>query len=135
MTEIAVRLREWHTLGPDDPQAALRGVRLDGSEARALARRRAQARVIDLVELYDSVRVRAMAHVGRIHLGGLTITIEPKIGSAQLLELFRYTYGRRNVQLLETAEFATTGVLLQDPVLSFLPRWVIWPATAWRCAM
>ena len=118
MSETRVHLREWQTLGPEDPR--LRGVHLAGDDARALARRLAKSRIVEVVDLYDGIRVRALAHVGRIQLGGLIITIEPKIGSGQLLELLRYTYGLRNLQLFDVTGFATTGQLLQDLICAQL---------------
>jgi 5-methylcytosine-specific restriction enzyme subunit McrC len=116
-----VRLREWESLGPNDPAGLeLRGVRLDSDEARRLALGLAKAGVIEVVELFDGVQVRARAHVGRIELGGLVITVEPKIGSGELLELLRYAYGLRNLRLFDETAFATTGQLLQDLIAAQL---------------
>ena len=120
MCETRVNLREWQTLGPEDRQAMLRGVHLDGNDARAFARRLTESGIVEIVELYNGIRVRALAHVGRIHVGELVITIEPKIGSGQLLELLRYTYGLRNLRLFDSAGFATTGQLLQDLICAQL---------------
>ncbi|MEO7327321.1 MAG: restriction endonuclease, partial [Minicystis sp.] len=118
MTNVQVELREWQTVGPEQPGfGVLRGLRLDSSEARALARRLTEARVIEVVELYDGIRIGAFAHVGRVQLGSLTITIEPKLGTAELLELLRYAYGLRDLRLFEPARFATTGRLLQDLIV------------------
>jgi 5-methylcytosine-specific restriction enzyme subunit McrC len=58
--------------------------------------------------------VQAVAHVGRIQLGDILITVEPKIGTSELLELLRYAYGLRNLRLFEETGFAHTGELLQD---------------------
>lgn len=120
MSVTRVSLREWQTLGPEDPEAILRGVHLGGSDASALARRLTESRIVEILDLKDGIRVRALAHVGRIQLGGLVLTIEPKIGSGQLLELLRYTYGLRDLQLFDKAEFATTGQLLQDLICAQL---------------
>ncbi len=121
MNEIHVRLHEWQSIGPGDPGGAkLCGARLGGDEPRRLAERLAGARVIEVVELFDGIQIRARAHVGRIQLGGLVVTIEPKLGSADLLELLRYVYGLRNLKLFDTTDFATTGQLLQDLVAAQL---------------
>ena len=120
MSGTRVHLREWQSLGPEDPQSGLRGVHLAGNDARALARRLTESGIVEIVDLNDGIRVRALAHVGRIHVGGLVITIEPKIGSGQLLELLRYTYGLRNLQLFDITRFATTGQLLQDLICAQL---------------
>lgn len=118
MSETHVRLLEWQPLGPEDSR--LRGVHLAGNDARALAGRLTKSRIVEIVDLYDGIRVRALAHVGRIHVGGLVITIEPKIGSAQLLELLRYTYSLHNLELFDITGFATGGELLQDLICAQL---------------
>jgi 5-methylcytosine-specific restriction enzyme subunit McrC len=119
--ETHVRLHEWQSVGPDDPGGVeLRGARLGGDEPRRLAKRLTEAGVVEVLELFDGVRVRARAHVGRIQLGDLIITIEPKVGGAELLALFRYAYGLRNLKLFDKTNFATAGHLLQDLIAAQL---------------
>ena len=121
MSRIHVRIREWKTVGPDDPsQPELRGATLGDSNARALAARLTAAGVVEVTELRAGLRIAAFAHVGRIQLGTLTITIEPKIGSTDLLRLLRYAYGLRNLRLLDAAGFSTAGDLLQDLIAAQL---------------
>jgi len=112
VTGVHIRLREWEEAGPEIPD--LRGANLEGRAARELAVRLSEAGVIDVAELREGVRIRALAHVGRIQLGDLLITVEPKIGTSELLELLRYAYGLRNLRLFEETGFAHTGELLQD---------------------
>ena len=112
MTGVHVRLREWQEAGPETP--GLRGTDLGGRDARALAARLSDAGVLEVVEMREGVHVRALAHVGRIQLGDIRITVEPKIGTSELLALIRYAYGLRNLRLFEETGFAHTGELLQD---------------------
>lgn len=118
MSAVHVRLREWQSLGPEHPQ--LEHVTLGGKEATHLAQRLKDAGVVEVTELRRGVQVQALAHVGRIQLGTLTITIEPKIGGSELLELLRYAYGLRNLRLFDQTEFAHTGELLQDLIAAQL---------------
>lgn len=112
MTGVHIRLREWQEAGPETP--GLRGTNLGGRAARELAARLREAGVIEVAELREGVHVQALAHVGRIQLGDILITVEPKIGTSELLELLRYAYGLRNLRLFEETGFAHTGELLQD---------------------
>jgi 5-methylcytosine-specific restriction enzyme subunit McrC len=115
MNTVRVRLQEWQTADPRGPQGAeLQGARLDGPVARALARRLSDAGILDVLEGYDGISIRSFAHVGRIQIGSLCITIEPKIGTSELLTLLRYAYGLRNLQLCDETGFSTVGQLLQD---------------------
>ena len=112
MSGVHIRLREWQEAGPETQ--GLRGADLGGRAARELAARLSDAGVIEVAELREGVRVQALAHVGRIQLGEILITVEPKIGTSELLELLRYAYGLRNLRLFEETGFAHTGELLQD---------------------
>jgi 5-methylcytosine-specific restriction enzyme subunit McrC len=85
-----VRLTEWQTVGPE--AAPLRGLTLGDSSARALAEQLTRGNVLEIEELRAGLRVRARAHVGRVRVGPLTVTVEPKIARNDLLELLRYAY-------------------------------------------
>ncbi len=47
--------------------------------------------------------IRSFSHVGRVQLGDLVITVIPKLDQGSLLYLLRYTYGFRNLRLLDDA--------------------------------
>ncbi len=118
---IHVRLGEWQTRGPRDlATPELQGAALDGPDARMLAERLAKLGVLEVVELRDGIHVRAFAHVGRVQIGNLVVTVDPKIGAGELLALLRYAYGLGNLSLLDETKFATTGTLLQDLVVAQL---------------
>ncbi len=122
MTSVHVRLREWQRLSPDDPEggAALRGLSLDTPGVRRLAAQLAKQRLLKVVELRGGLSIRTFSHVGRIRLGKLTVTVEPKLARDELLELFRYAYGLRNLRLLEQTGFASGGDLFQDLIVAQL---------------
>lgn len=108
------RLSEWSRLGPEDRGGDdLRGAELDDASAREAAKWLGKANVIDVQERRDGLHVRAFAHVGRITLGSLEITVAPKIGASELLELFRYAYALRQLRRLDDTDFGT-GTLFQD---------------------
>lgn len=119
---VHIKLREWQRRGPGDSTdgLALRGLRLESSEARMLAAQLAKERVLEVVELFDGLSIGTFSYVGRIRLGDLTITVEPKLGRDELLELFRYAYGLRNLRLLERSSFSAGGDLFQDLIVAQL---------------
>lgn len=121
MTEVDVRLREWEVARPDrEDRYGLRGVWLEHDKDRTLAAQLTRAGMLEVTELKDGLSVRALAHVGRVQLGRVVVTVEPKVAPDDLLDLLRYAYGLRNLRLLDAAEFATTGRLLQDLVVAQL---------------
>ncbi len=121
MSDRLVRLREWEVAEPDARDAhGVRGVCLERDSDRALAAQLARAGLLEIAELKAGLRIGARAHVGRVQLGGVVITVEPKMSPGDLLDLLRYAYGLRNLSLFEAAPFATTGGLLQDLVVAQL---------------
>ena len=116
MSELNVSLREWESTGPERAQQ-LAGFHFENPADRALAAELSRAGALEFDELYDGLRIRARAHVGRIRLGALTVTVMPKIGAPELLALFRYAYGLRDVKRLRSATYSTTGSLFQDLVI------------------
>lgn len=119
MSTIHVQLKEWESLGPDECEH-LRSVRLEDDAHRMMAKRLAKQRVVEVRELHQGLTVRAFSHVGRIRLGHLTITVAPKLGQQELLSLFRYAYGLRDLLLLERAEYATGSAIFQDLLIAQL---------------
>lgn len=63
--------------------------------------------------LGDDVELHARAHVGRVQLGRLTVTVLPKVADRILLRLLAYAYGLGDIKLFEDTHYAR-GALLQD---------------------
>ncbi len=123
MTNVDVCVEEWQQIGPTDPGGdgvRLRGVHIEEGPARMLAQRLAAARVLEVLELRDGLSIRAFSYVGRVRIGSLTVTVVPKIGRAELLSLFRYAYGLRDLRLLGPTQFDTVGELFQDLLVAQL---------------
>jgi 5-methylcytosine-specific restriction enzyme subunit McrC len=115
---VEVRLSEWQELGAD--VAPLAGLAFTDVSTRTLAEQLTQARVLEVEELRSGVRVRARAHVGRVRIGPLTITIEPKIGAGELIELLRYAYRLPPLRRFGSVEVSGAGTLLQDLIAAQL---------------
>ena len=109
-----VVVKEWESLSPEIG-TPLRGVHLESSrEVQRLSRELAAEGKIEILDLLHGLEVRASSYVGRVTVGTIQITIEPKIAGAPLARLLRYAYGLRNLQLYAEAEYATASRAFQD---------------------
>jgi 5-methylcytosine-specific restriction enzyme subunit McrC len=108
-----LRLKEHETAQPN-PGSVLYGVRLDSDALRETADVLRRAGRISIDELANGLRVQSTSFVGRLQLGSLVITIEPKLAKGPLLALVRYAYGLRDVMREGTTRFSATGALLPD---------------------
>lgn len=85
-----MRLEEWR-------EATMPGALT--AEGRELAQRLTREGRLRVDELRQGVRVQATSYVGRVRLGGLAVTVQPKLRGAPLQRLLRYAYGLRNLEL------------------------------------
>jgi 5-methylcytosine-specific restriction enzyme subunit McrC len=122
LRELNIALKEWESVGPGDGDQGvlLEAFRFDDSDSRRIAESLTDSQTVEFRELYNGLHIRARSHVGRIKLGRLTLTITPKIGTSELLTLFRYAYGLADMARYRPAEFATSGDLFQDLVIAQL---------------
>ncbi|HZT40717.1 MAG TPA: hypothetical protein VFA07_00940 [Chthonomonadaceae bacterium] len=70
--------------------------------------------MLHIEELRHGTRVRATSWVGRITLGSLQITVEPKITGMPLLRLLRYAYGLRNLDLFGASSYDLSTLSFLD---------------------
>lgn len=115
MTPVEIRLREWSTIGPGKSGSGpLAGRRLDSAESRDIAEHLRRSRMVEIEELAGGLRVRSFSYVGRIRLGDIVLTIEPKLGPEPLLTLLRYAYRLRDLSLFDESSFGASARILQD---------------------
>jgi 5-methylcytosine-specific restriction enzyme subunit McrC len=101
MSEVC--LQEWS-------EVAIEGLVLDEAGQRA-ASQLTESSALEILELATGLRIRARAHVGRVQLGGLTVTVQPKIPGPQLIRLLQYAYGLTDMKQSDDVkhESATGG--------------------------
>jgi 5-methylcytosine-specific restriction enzyme subunit McrC len=109
----AVNLREWQIASPE-PGTPLASRSLTHPGARQLAEKLTSSGRMEVLELKRGLELRATSFVGRFSLGELTVTVTPKIADAPLLNLFRYAYGLRQLNLYGVADYATSRWAFQD---------------------
>ena len=104
MSYVAIDLLEWR----DELREGLSFD--DDRDARSAADALTQSGMVGITELRTGLRVQANSYVGRVELGGIVITIQPKIDGLPLWSLLRYAYGLRDLTLLpQYASYATAS--------------------------
>lgn len=120
MIGVSVGLREWETLRPER-SSPLADRNLNGNVAgRKLAEQLTQHGRIEILELATGLELRATSFVGRFSLGDITITVQPKLSGAPFLNLLRYAYGLRHLELYEPVSYAPTKWAFQDLLIQQL---------------
>ena len=111
MTRSAIQLTEWERCEPEQG-SPLWG--MDLSEGRVVAEEVTRRGQLEVLELVQGVEFRASSWVGRIELGELTVTIQPKISGAPFLSLLRYAYGLRRLSTMDHALYGREWGTFQD---------------------
>lgn len=110
----AVSLREWETIRPE-PGGLLWQRSLAAHPAgQSLGEALTKTGRLEVLELAKGLEIRATSFVGRFTLGDILITVRPKITGAPLLNLFRYAYGLRHLDLYGSVDFSSSEWSFQD---------------------
>jgi len=117
---VVVSLLEWETLRPDrGSPLAEKNLRHDEA-GRKLAEQLTQQGFIEVLELARGIELRATSYVGRFSLGEVTVTVQPKISEAPFLNLLRYAYGLRQLELYRPVGYASSKWAFQDLLIQQL---------------
>lgn len=108
MNALSLSLQEWQQIGPGE-QERLAAFTFADERSRAAAAVLTASGRIEFLELAQGLRITTNSYVGSIALGNLQLTIQPKIRGLPLLNLLRYAYGLRDLDLFEQ-----TGYSLHD---------------------
>jgi len=100
----SISLSEWESRSPKDCVELARRFLDQSPKTQQLVELLEQNRIVRVRELRDGLELRAFAHVGRVELGNLTVTVLPKIPGPSLLKLVRYAHGFRRVPLPENTK-------------------------------
>lgn len=114
MNSFPLLLQEWETKGPLDTEY-LKGFTFhDDPDSQRLAQQLTASRRVEIVELAQGLQVSANSYVGAVQLGRLRLIIKPKIAPSTLLNLIRYTYRLRNLDLYDLTEQSVGDRTFQD---------------------
>lgn len=113
-------LHEWESLSPS-VCPKLRDVFLDETkESERVVKALAAKRMLRLTELRTGLEISAFSHVGRIQVGGLTITVLPKLRGPSLLRLLRYAFGFRKLEFISRTSHSIDESGFEDLLVSQL---------------
>ncbi len=114
MKEISIELFEWESKFPE-PGTILEGISLGSDKSvREMADNLSSNGRLEILELSNGLSIKAFSYVGVIRLGNIRITIHPKISGSPLLNLLRYAYSMRNLNLFSALDYGTEAQSFQD---------------------
>jgi 5-methylcytosine-specific restriction enzyme subunit McrC len=117
VSEISVHLREWKSY-PPNPGTQLAGVSFgEDAVTRGLAEQLTDSGKLKIQELVKGLSIQTSSYVGSVRLGRILITIQPKITGVPLLNLLRYAYGLRNLDLLPHLRYGVATQTFRDLVI------------------
>jgi len=120
MSTAVVALREWEHCTPDTT-SALQGLSFDGDvAARQQAMQLTEKRRVEIWELKRGLSVKTTSFVGNISLGPVQLIIRPKIAGLLLLNLLRYAYHLRKLDILPDTDYAVSAATFQDLLIAQL---------------
>lgn len=92
-------LTEWQNYSPQT-HPALAGLSFgEDAAARDAAMKTTRSGKLELLELFSGLSIRTNSYIGKVCFGNLLITIRPKLTGLPLLNLLRYAYGLRDLEL------------------------------------
>jgi 5-methylcytosine-specific restriction enzyme subunit McrC len=120
MQNISIDLLEWENKSPTS-NPDLEGLDLGRDESvRSMANLLSESGRLEISELSTGLSISASSYVGTVRLGNIKITIHPKISGSPLLNLLRYAYGMRNLNLFSSVDYGTEAQAFQDLLINQL---------------
>ncbi len=117
---ILVDLQEWSQRTATDKGSPLARIFLEDADARILAQKLTSSGMLDIRELREGLSILSTSYVGRIALGNLLITVQPKITGMSLVRLLRYAYGLRDLYIATLAGYESEQWAFQDILIAQL---------------
>ena len=115
-----ISLNEWESCQPlqwHDKQP----VYFDSDDpAQITAEKLTKANILSVIETRQGISLGASSYVGRINLGPLRITIQPKINGLKLLRLMKYTYGLKDLRLYSDVDYDLKKDAFQEILIAQL---------------
>lgn len=109
----SIVLNEWCVASPDT-MSNLAGLELGDATARQLAEALARSGRLAVFELRRGLRIETTSFVGSLRIGPIQLAIQPKLQGLPLLNLLRYAYGLRNLELFTSQKQEAHPDTFQD---------------------
>lgn len=112
--QVHIAIQEWKTASPQT-HPSLAGFSFDDDPtARLLAQRLTQWQGVTFHELSSGLEIQTSSVVGSIRLGRLSLTIQPKMDALPLMNLLRFAYGLRDLEIFDKQGFSSRPLAFQD---------------------
>ncbi len=118
----AIRLNEWESCPPLQWPDKRPVYFEEGEPAQIMAEELTRSKILSVIETRRGISLEASSYVGRISLGPLQVTIQPKLSGLKLLRLMKYAYGLRDLQLYSNVDYALKEDAFQEILISQLAR-------------
>ncbi|HMR67491.1 MAG TPA: restriction endonuclease [Anaerolineae bacterium] len=118
--EISIILTEWERARPDTHQC-LAGLSFAEDHAvREQANKLTEPGRLEILELANGLAINAFAYVGSVKFGRIRLTIQPKLAGLPFLNLLRYAYGLRQLELFSPLAYGLGAESFQDLLIQQL---------------
>ncbi|MBE2234143.1 MAG: restriction endonuclease [Anaerolinea sp.] len=106
-------LTEWYVASPET-MPELVGLELGNDKARQLAEALTRNGRLAVLELRRGLRIETTSFVGSLRIGPIQLSIQPKLQGMPLLNLLRYAYGLRHLELFSPQKQGVQPDAFQD---------------------
>jgi 5-methylcytosine-specific restriction enzyme subunit McrC len=113
-------MREWETWAPRSGSKGWDVFLGDGTPAQQTARELTREGRLSVIETRHGLAIDATSFVGRIRLGDVIITVQPKLHGLPLWNLMRYAFDLRALHRYDDAAYEAEPDAFQDVVIARL---------------
>ena len=117
---MALDLREWQKASiATHPQLAGSVLPQDATTQNIIQELAASER-LHIIQQHNGLRIETTSYIGRIQLGDISITIQPKIKGLPFVRLMQYAYGLHPLDLFSSTTFDAEASSFQELILQQL---------------
>jgi 5-methylcytosine-specific restriction enzyme subunit McrC len=121
VTPISILLKEWTRITATEPDSPLAGLYLEErGEVKSMAKALSDSGMLTILELREGLSIESTSYVGRITLGNIQITVQPKISGMSLVRLLRYAYGLRDLKTSAEVAYSSETFAFQELLIQQL---------------
>lgn len=121
MSPLAINLKEWEYRTPESAGSQLTNVFIEqNAETRHLIQALSQSGKLAIVELRNGLSIQASSYVGRITLGNVQFTVQPKMSGMPFIRLLRYAYDLRNLDIQTVVQYSNEQDAFQELLIAQL---------------
>ncbi|RQD75869.1 MAG: restriction endonuclease [Candidatus Syntrophonatronum acetioxidans] len=102
MSDITINIKEWEEILPEKGNLLFNRFIEDEGTLQTVEMLNDKG-ILNIIELKNGIKITTNSYVGKIKIGEIQLNIYPKIEGLPLYRLLKYTYGLRDLNILESA--------------------------------